>query len=148
MTDANTGKSTYTYDSVGNLRSVTYANGVVHTYSYDQKNRLANLGVNGPSGPVASYAYTVDNAGHRTAVTELSGRTVQYSYDNIYRLTSEAVMADPSGNNGTINYTYDPVGNRTQQTSTNPAISTGGFSYDADDRLTTDSYDANGNTIG
>jgi hypothetical protein len=31
---------------------------------------------------------------------------------------------------------------------TNLAITSGGFGYDADDRLTTDSYDANGNTIG
>lgn len=80
-------------------------------------------------------------------MTELSGRTVNYGYDNIYRLTSEAVLGDPAGNNGTINYAYDPVGNRTQQTSTNPAITSGTFGFDADDRLTTDSYDANGNTI-
>ena len=73
---------------------------------------------------------------------------MNYGYDNVYRLTSEAVASDPAGNNGTIGYTYDAVGNRTQQTSTNPAISTGGFSYDANDRLTTDSYDANGNTTG
>jgi hypothetical protein len=72
---------------------------------------------------------------------------VNYGYDSIYRLTSEAITADPAGNNGTINYTYDVVGNRTQQTSTVSAITSGGFGYDADDWLTTDVYDANGNTI-
>ncbi|MGA8367941.1 MAG: hypothetical protein WB716_11550, partial [Candidatus Acidiferrales bacterium] len=55
-------------------------------------------------------------------------------------------MGEP-GSNGTINYAYDAVGNRTQQTSTNPAISSGGFGYDADDRLAGDVYDANGNTV-
>ena len=42
---------------------------------------------------------------------------------------------------------YDPVGNRTQQTSTVPAISSGSFGYDADDRLSADVYDPNGNTV-
>lgn len=35
-------------------------------YSYDQKNRLTNLSVNG-AAPIASYAYTLDNTGHRTS---------------------------------------------------------------------------------
>jgi RHS repeat-associated protein len=40
------------------------------------------------------------------------------------------------------------VGNRTQQSSTLPAITSGGFGYDADDRFTAgDTYDANGNTV-
>lgn len=81
--EINTGTSTYTYDNVGNLASVTYPKGVAHSYSYDTRNRLTNLGVNGTGGPIASYAYTLDAAGHRTAVTELSGRTVNYAYDNL-----------------------------------------------------------------
>ncbi|MGA8367820.1 MAG: hypothetical protein WB716_10940, partial [Candidatus Acidiferrales bacterium] len=105
------------------------------------------LAANSPSGLIASYAYALDNAGHRLSVAEQSGRTVNYAYDNIYRLTSETVAGDPNGNSGTIGYSYDPVGNRLQQTSTNPAISSGGFGYDADDRLTGDAYDANGNTV-
>src|SRR5579864_3740016 len=86
-------------------------------------------------------------AGHRTGVTELSGRTVNYAYDNIYRLTSEAIASDPAGNNGAVNYTYDAVGNRTQMSSTLAAVPSGAFGYDADDRLNTDVYDANGNTV-
>lgn len=43
---------------------------------------------------------------------------------------------------------YDPVGNRTQMNSTLAAVPAGSFSYDADDRLALDTYDANGNTIG
>ena len=70
----------------------------MHRCRYDQKNRLTNLGVNGPSGPLKGYAYTLDNAGHRTAVTELSGRTV----------------------NVTDTYDYDAFGNVTHQTGTTP----------------------------
>jgi len=46
-----------------------------------------------------------------------------------------------------VGYSYDAVGNRLQMTSTLSAIPGGSFSYDANDRLTTDNWDANGNTI-
>ena len=71
---------------------------------------------------------------------------MNYSYDNLYRLTNETIQSDPAGKSGSITYAYDPVGNRTSQTSTSPAITSGSFGYDADDRLTSDVYDANGNT--
>jgi RHS repeat-associated protein len=99
------------------------------------------------SQKLASYAYTLGNAGNRTNVLELNSRNVVYGYDNDYRLTSEAITADPAGNNGTVSYTqYDAVGNRTAMTSTLNAVPGGSFFYDANDRLTTDIYDANGNT--
>jgi hypothetical protein len=49
--------------------------------------------------------------------------------------------------NGSVSYMLDPVGNRLNQTSSLPGITTASFSYDADDRtLSTESCDANGNT--
>ena len=81
------------------------------------------------------------------SVAELSSRTVNYGYDDLYRLTSETVSSDPRGNNGQVTYTLDNVGNRLQRSSTLPAVApTGLLSYDANDRVSTDSYDANGNT--
>jgi len=60
---------------------------------------------------------------------------------------SKTIASDPIGVNGLASYTYDPVGNRKQMTSTVPAIPAGLFNYDADDRFTAgDGYDANGNT--
>src|SRR5690348_6634072 len=74
--------------------------------------------------------------------------TFTYGYDDLYRLTSETVGSDPRGNNGQVTYTLDNVGNRLQRSSTLPAVVlTGLLSYDANDRVSTDSYDANGNTI-
>jgi len=109
---------------------------------------LTNLGVTKGANNLLSYAYTLDAAGHRTNVTEQSGRTVSYSYDNLYRLTNETVAADPSGINGAVNYTYDPVGNRKQLTSTLAPVPAGLWNYDANDRFTAgDTYDANGNTV-
>ena len=96
---------------------------------------------------MASYAYTLGNAGNRTNATELSGRSLVYGYDNDYRLMSETITSDPGGNNGAENYTYDAVGNRQTLTSTIPSLpGSMSYSYDANDRLTTDIYDNDGNT--
>ncbi len=97
---------------------------------------------------MASYAYTLGAAGNRTGVAESSGRTVSYGYDNDYRLMSETIATDPGGNNGAENYTYDAVGNRKTLTSTIPSLPGSiSYSYDANDRLSTDTYDNDGNTV-
>ena len=63
-------------------------------------------------------------------------------------MKSETVTADPGNNNGAESYTYDAVGNRKTLSSTIPSL-TGSLSYtyDSNDRLTTDTYDNAGNTI-
>jgi RHS repeat-associated protein len=147
VSEPNTGTSTYSYDATGNLSAITYPNGVTHAFTYNSKNQLTNLGVNKGATAVASYGYTLDNVGNRTSVAELSGRTVNYVYDSIYRLLSETVAHATAGPNGAVTYAYDAVANRTQATSTLAGISSGTFSYNSDDRLSTDTYDAEGNTI-
>ena len=92
------------------------------------------------------YQYTLDPAGHRTQLKELSGRTVQYGYDSLYRLVTETISGAVAGN-GVISYSLDPTGNRLQRTSTVAAIPAGMLNYDANDRITTDTYDAAGNTV-
>jgi len=84
--------------------------------------------------------------GNRTNVLELNSRNVAYGYDNDYRLGSEAITADPGGNNGTVSNVYDVVGNRFSRASTLNAVPTASYSYDANDRLAIDTYDNNGNT--
>ncbi len=146
VTDA-AGQTTYTYDNVGNLQSYAYPNGVSTNYGYDALNRLTHVGSVTQSSTIASYTYTLEPAGNRTSVAELSGRTVSYGYDSLYRLTSESITADQHGKNGAVGYTYDSVGNRQQMTSTLNAIPAGLFNYNANDELTIDNYDSNGNTI-
>jgi RHS repeat-associated protein len=147
--------TTYSYDAVGNLAGYSYPNGVSTGYSYDPLNRLTSMqsscgtgtGCAAPNTVISSYAYTLGPSGNRLSVAELSGRSVTYGYDDLYRLTSETVASDPGGNNGQVSYTLDNVGNRLQRNSTLSAIvPTGLLSYDANDRVSTDSYDANGNT--
>lgn len=141
------GTTSYSYDSVGNLQGYVYPNIVQTSYIYNSSNRLTNLSIaNGSATTIASYAYLLGPAGNRTHVTELSGRQVTYGYDNLYRLTSETITGDPNGKNGAIGYQYDPVGNRLNRTSTVGPVPPATYSYDADDRLTADTYDANGST--
>ncbi len=145
VTDAS-GSTTYAYDAVSNLSGFTYPNGVSHSYTYNSLNRLTRVSANTASTALSSYGYTLDAVGHRLSVAELSGRSVSYGYDGLYRLTSETITG-ASSNNGAIGYVYDPIGNRRSITSNVAAVPAGLFNYDANDRLTTDIYDNNGNTI-
>jgi RHS repeat-associated protein len=130
--------TTYSYDPASNLATVTYPNGLQSSFTYDDLNRLKSM--NG-------YTYQLGPTGNRTSASEPSGRAVNWSYDGIYRLTNETISLDPHSNNGTASYGLDPVGNRLSQASSLPGIPTGSFSYDADDRLSTETSDNNGNTL-
>ena len=138
------GATTYSFDAVGNLQSFTYPNGVASSYNYDTLNRLTQMG-SAKGSALSGYTYTLGAAGNRTNVAELSGRNVAYLYDALYRLTSETVTADPHNHNVVNGYIYDSVGNR-QQWLVN-GVTTNTYTYDADDRLSADTYDANGNTV-
>jgi RHS repeat-associated protein len=134
--------TTYSYDPASNLATVTYPNGLQSSFTYDNLNRITAM-----NAAKASYSYTLSPTGNRTGAVESSGRVVNWSYDNIYRLTNEAISLDPHSVNGSVGYGLDPVGNRQSQTSSIPGIGTGSFTYDPDDRLNTETYDANGNTL-
>jgi RHS repeat-associated protein len=137
------GTTSYNYDANGNLAGYTYPNGVQTTTTYNSLNRLTNVSVS-KGAPIASYAYTLGAAGNRLTVSELSGRQVTYNYDNVYRLTKETVSGDASSN-GVVDYVYDNVGNRLSRTSTMPGVPSATYAYDANDRLDSETYDANGN---
>jgi len=132
--------TTYTYDSASNVATVTYPNGVQSQFTYDTLNRVTDL-----SSQVSGYTYGYGPTGNRTATTELNGRTVQWTYDGIDRLTGETVTTDPVGKNGAVGYTLDPVGNRLSDLSSLAGVNSGSSNYDADDRLSSETYDQNGN---
>jgi RHS repeat-associated protein len=149
VTDTHSGNMTYAYDNVGNLQGYLYPNGIQTANSYNTLNRLTNVAVsNNKAQTLASYAYTLGPAGNRTTVSEFSGRQVNYTYDDLYRLTNEMISgnADPT-QNGSIGYQYDHVGNRLQRTSTLAAVPPASYSFDSNDRLSSDTYDSNGSTI-
>jgi len=137
----------YGYDGAGNLQEMRYGNGVTNLYQYDSLNRLTNLmwNTNGGVGALASFMYQLQAGGTRMNLVETINSSAPanyaWSYDSLYRLTNEVI--------GTVSvaYKYDAVGNRTNRNSSIGALPTVNYyTYDTNDELATDSYDANGNT--
>jgi len=134
--------TTYTYDTANNIATVTYPNGVQSTFNYDQLNRVSGL-----SSQPAGYTYQRSPVGNLTTATESNGRSVNWSYDGINRLTNQTISGAASGNNGSVSYGLDPVGNRLSELSSLTGVSSGSFSFNADDQLSSEAYDQNGNVI-
>ncbi len=134
--------TTYTYNPASNVATVTAPNGLQTKLNYDPMNRLTSL-----TTPISSYTYTIGATGNRIGSVEGNGRTLSWNYDGIYRLTNEAISNDPSNNNGSAAYGLDPVGNRLLLNSSLPGISSGSFGYNADDEISSETYDADGDVI-
>lgn len=98
VTDAN-GATTYSYTKVGSREGVELANGAKTTYQYDTLNRLTNLtNFDKDDAILSSYTYTLAPNGRRSAVAEqtlkddnltFSTRNIAYTYDALNRLTKE-----------------------------------------------------------
>lgn len=144
IVDQRLGTTTYGYDPAGNLKSELRANGVRSDYTYNLINRLTNLTTAKTGTTQASYTYTLDKTGRRLSEVSHGGRTTNYTYDEIYRLTREVVTGDAT-NNGAVDYSYDSVGNRLSRISSLAGVLSATSTYDANDRLSSNTYDANGN---
>jgi RHS repeat-associated protein len=122
-------------------------NGVKTAFTYDSVNHLQSDTItNAASTVLASYTYTLSATGNRTGVTEASGRAITWGYDSLYRLTGETITGSASAN-GAIGYTYDAVGNRLSRTSSVTGIAASTATYDANDRVSGESFDNNGDQL-
>jgi len=115
------GTTEYEYDAIGQLVGVTYPNGDTEEYEYDA---AGNRIVTTESGMTTEYTtnnmnqytqvgdatYTYDADGNMTSKADALGSTT-YEYDMESRLIR--VVAPPDG---TWEYTYDALGNRTAVT--------------------------------
>ncbi|WP_211444615.1 DUF6531 domain-containing protein [Collimonas humicola] len=130
-------KTIYTYDSSGNLSTITNAVGQVTTLSnYDANGRVGLItDANGATtaltysprgwltgktvtsgGTVETTTYGYDGVGQLTLVTLPNTSTVSYTYDPAHRLTN---IADSLGNS--IAYTLDNMGNRISEQVKDPS---------------------------
>lgn len=134
--------TTYSYDNASNIATVVYPNGLTSTFTYDAMNRLTAM-----NAGTANYSYQLGPTGNRINATEGNGRFLTWSYDGIYRLTNEQISNDPEKNDGSVSYGLDPVGNRLSMNSSLPGINSGSFGYNADDEISSESYDGNGNVL-
>ena len=78
VTDPDSSSTTYTYDAVGNRMSVDYPNGTSADYTYNSLNRLTYLeNSRSDNSIISSYTYMLGPAGNRVKVVEDTGRTVE-----------------------------------------------------------------------
>jgi len=137
-----TGSFGLSYDALSRRTQMTRPNGVNSNYTYDSLSRLVSVLHQAGASTIDGATYTVDAAGNRTSKTDrLAGVTSNYAYDAIYELTNVT-----QGTNTTESYTYDPVGNRLSSLGVSP------YSYNVSNQLTakpgaTYTYDNNGNTL-
>jgi YD repeat-containing protein len=136
-----TGSFGFSYDVLSRRTQMTRPNNVATNYAYDNLSRLQSVLHQLAGSTIDGATYTVDNAGNRTAKTDQrAGVTSNYGYDAIYELTGVT-----QGTNTTESYTYDPVGNRLSSLGVSP------YSVNASNQLTSTpstsyTYDSNGNT--
>jgi RHS repeat-associated protein len=155
ITDSNGNTTTYTYDNDGNRASITDANGNAAYFEYNYKKDPVQItnAINGITS--LSYGSTGcpscgGGTDKLTALVDAKGNTTAYEYDLLGRVTKQT---DPLGNVTT--YTYDPKGNLISRTDANNKTIT--YTYDAIKRLTKKTYpdsttvnftyDTNGNML-
>ncbi len=112
VTNAAGQTTTYnTYNAYGQPLTITDANGIVTTLTYDVRQRLTSLQV-GPETTAFAYWPT----GLLKSVTLPDGGYLLYTYDGAHRLTQ---ISDTQGNK--IVYTLDAIGNRTAENAYDPS---------------------------
>jgi RHS repeat-associated protein len=137
----------YTYNAVGSLATVTYANGNLAQYTYNTLNRLTNLTnwqTPAKATALSSYQYTLSPDGQRKAVTEVTSEgttNINWSYDKLNRLTVEDYNAPGDANDFDHEYVYDLVGNRTKKIVDVNLVTT--YSYNTTDQLEYETTDSN-----
>jgi RHS repeat-associated protein len=110
ITDAAGGKTVLTYNGNGTVASSTAPKGFgmadpnpyKTTYQYDTKGNLLQVT---PPTPLAAEHFTYDALSRLKTVTDGAGRTMTYTYDAVDHVTNIAY-----GDGSSILYTYDSVG--------------------------------------
>lgn len=129
---------TATYDSDGRLTQQTDPSGT-ENYTYSGVDDLASVSADG-----TTHAYTYDAAGQLTTEADSTGGTpgpsYSYAYDNAGNPSGETAFDATGTSTGSLNYTFDPVGNITATAGTGVFAGQGDhdYTYDQANRLLSD----------
>jgi RHS repeat-associated protein len=134
-------------------RKITYPGGSQQTRDYDALLRPTRIKVNGPDqATLLDRQYSFDAESNVTQKATEHG-DYNYAYDSLYRLT----RADQPSPLPQEAYTYDKLGNRLTDSTTDSLFATNTWSYNGNNQLTrhyskqgqpvADSYDDNGSLI-
>jgi len=126
--------SSYGYDAIYELTSVTQGTTTTESYTYDPVgNRTASLGVSSFTTnssneltAMTGATYTYDNNGN-TLTKVVGSNTTTNTWDFENRLTSVTLP----GSGGTVSFKYDPFGRRVYKSSSTTSI----FAYDGDNLI-------------
>lgn len=99
------------YNQLGQLLESRDSNGVVTTFTYDERQRLRSAGVGG-----LTNSYTHDAAGQLKRLTMPDQSWIGYEYDDAHR---QIAVYDHRGNR--IDYTLDNAGNRISEQVKDPS---------------------------
>jgi YD repeat-containing protein len=107
------GNVSYTYDAVGNRKTMTVAGRPIVNYDYDIMNRLKTISTD-VNGITKTFTIAYDDDGKRASITLPNGMLTQYVFNNGDQLTAidhlkDAVSLD------SVSYEYDENGNRRKQ---------------------------------
>ncbi len=129
-------QKTFTYDAQNNVKTVTDGRGKVTSYSYDTAGNLTSVTLDGAQ--ISSFTFNAN--GQKLTATDGNSKTTTYTYDTSGNVAS---VTDPLGSKTT--YTYDtqgrvltkvdPLGNISGGT---PADYTTSYTYDANGNLLTE----------
>ena len=132
-TDPAGDQTTYIYDSLNNLTSVTDARNFTTTYTYNGKLLTSSEDALGGD---TTYTYTAQ--GYLASVTDSLGRVTTYTYDSFGQRTS---MTDPSNN--IWNYTYDSLGRLINTTDPRGRVTHNEYNVAGKLTRVTQNYDSN-----
>ncbi|MDO4551383.1 MAG: LamG-like jellyroll fold domain-containing protein [Planctomycetia bacterium] len=147
---ASTSSTSYTYDPLGRLLSLTDPLGNTTSYTYNTPGNLTSE----TNENNATRHFTYDALGRLVSKTDRNDRVTTYTYDAAGRLTSEKWLDENDAILKTFTYTYDLVGNLLTAGDGTSAYTytynylnlptTTTFTYDAQTALFTYTYDALG----
>jgi len=120
----------YSYNASGNVSSVTDNESHTTTYGYDPLNRLKTVTQPGD----ATTIYTYDSQGNLASVTDALSNTTTYAYDDMGRVVSTTTPGNGTVDFVTVDFAYDAAGNLLQKTDANTITVT--YDYDFLNRLT------------
>lgn len=110
-----TENKTYNYDyyDTGLIKSITYPNGIVTEYEYDNVGHVTSMSTTKNNTVINNFEYEYDANGNVVSETR-NGAETTYSYDSLDRLISVTY-----NNSTSVSYEYDALNNRTKETYSN-----------------------------
>ena len=126
----------YSYNSDGDLQSLTYPDGTALGYTYDARGLLTSI----KQGTIEVAGFTYDTAGNRLGRNLQNGVTTTLTYDNVQRLTSIKDVGPGATPLQRFDYGYDAMSRRKYSKKANGRGDV--YGYDTAGQLASVKYDA------